>query len=187
MKRIYQLNNVAKVLSRSSRVCFFVFATLMSSLLFINNANATHAAGADISYKWISGNTYKVTVSFYRDCAGNAAPTTISISVKSASLGSSFAQVLAKVSGTGQEITFPCGGVTNCNSPGSLISGLQRYEYSGNVTLPGPATDWVFGYQICCRNCNISTIVHPSPCNSLNTDPQLYVEATLNSVIAPTN
>ena len=54
---------------------------LISSILFIypfNDVFATHAAGMDISFECVARNStsdfYKITVSFYRDCNGTAAP-----------------------------------------------------------------------------------------------------------------
>lgn len=185
MKRFSAFNPVSRVMPQARKAALwlgFVFALLAFAS---NRANATHAAGADISYKWISGNTYEITVAFYRFCSGVPAPTTVSVNVRSASSGVNFPKVLAKIPGTGLEITYPCGGSTNCN--GGSILGIQQYVYRGQVVLPNPATDWVFSYQICCRNCEITTIQHPTPCNTTNTDPQLYVEAKLNSVEAPEN
>jgi hypothetical protein len=74
---------------------------------------ATHAAGADIAYQWISGNTYQVTCTFYRDCGGVNAPNTVTLRVRSASLNVNFTQTLQRLNPTGQEITFSCTGITN--------------------------------------------------------------------------
>src|SRR3989304_2709163 len=46
---------------------------------------ASHAVGADVQYEWITGLNYKVTFSFYRDCAGIGAPSTVSICYQSVS------------------------------------------------------------------------------------------------------
>ena len=142
---------------------------------------ATHASGSDLTYTWVSGNTFKVTVSFFRDCAGVAAPNSITLQARSSSCNRDQSYTLAKVSGTGQEITFPCRTVnTKCTSGSSIYAGYQQYVYEGNVTLPQKCTDWVLSYYVCCRNCAITTL--NNPCND-----NMYVEATLNNVAAPTN
>ena len=186
MKRFYAFRAVrhSQTLNRKGLLLLFL---VVSFLGFLKPATtyATHAAGADISYKWISGNTYEVTCTFFRDCSGVAAPNTVTLRIRSTALGQNFTQTLNRISPTGEEITFSCTGVTNCS--GGSSTGIQRYVYRGNVTLPGQATDWNFSYQVCCRNCSITTIVHPNPCNSSNTTPELYVEATLNNVAAPQN
>lgn len=42
-------------------------AILFFSFLFISNVNATHNAGGYISYEYLSGNSYKISVNFYLD------------------------------------------------------------------------------------------------------------------------
>ena len=41
----------------------------------IAEVRASHAAGGEIIYEWVSGSTYRVTFKFYRDCVGIPAPT----------------------------------------------------------------------------------------------------------------
>ena len=143
---------------------------------------ATHISGADLSYKWISGNTFEVTLTLYRDCSGIAAPSSPVIKYSSASCNKKLTLTLSKVPGTGQEITHPCStSVTKCQ--GGTLAGIQEYQYRATVTLPAQCTDWVFGYDICCRNCAITTL-NFSGCANV---PATYVEATLNNVAAPTN
>lgn len=47
-------------------------------------SKASHAAGADLTYRWLSGNTYEVTAAFYRDCGGINQPTTVTLEYGSA-------------------------------------------------------------------------------------------------------
>ena len=158
--------------------------TLLSFLLVFlpaEHAYATHASGSDLTYTWVSGNTFKVTVSFFRDCAGVAAPTSISLNARSVSCNKNQSFTLAKVAGTGKEISFPCSSIsTKCTNGSSVYSGYQQYEYEANVTLPQKCTDWVLSYYVCCRNCAITTL--NNPCNE-----NMYVQATLNNVAAPSN
>ncbi|MBP9922745.1 MAG: hypothetical protein KBF92_02870, partial [Bacteroidia bacterium] len=52
-----------------------VLVTLIAFLLLVSGkVSASHTMGADLTYECLGGNTYKVTVSFYRDCIGIAAP-----------------------------------------------------------------------------------------------------------------
>lgn len=148
------------------------------------SASATHISGADITYKWISGNTYQLSLTLYRDCAGIAAPATAAVTYSSVSCGRNLSINLTKVPGTGQEISHTCStAVTTCS--GGTLAGIQKYEYVGNVTLPANCSDWVFGYAICCRNCAITTLSYsPNNCNGV---PGTYVEATLNNLVVPNN
>ena len=118
----------------------------------------------------------------YRDCSGVTAPNNPSINYSSISCSKNLSVTLTKKLGTGQEITHPCStSVTKCQ--GGTLAGIQEYQYKATVTLPAQCTDWVFGYDICCRNCAITTLNF----NGCANVPATFVEATLNNVAAPTN
>ena len=153
-------------------------------LIYPTKSYSTHIGGADLSYKWISGNTFELRLTLFRDCSGIAAPNSVSINYKSASCGYNLNVILSKIAGTGNEITKPCDStITNCN--GGSSPGIQKYEYSANVTLPSKCSDWVFGYSICCRNCAITTLYYtPNNCSGV---PATYIEATLNNLVTPDN
>lgn len=140
---------------------------------------ATHAQGADISYQCIGGSQYQITVSFYRDCAGAAAPGSVTVNVSSASCGQNFNITLTPVPGTGQEVTSICAAMTT-TCQGGVYPGVREYKYSANVNLPAACTDWVFGFSLCCRNNAISNIVNPGSDN-------IYVEAHLDNLNYPCN
>ncbi len=174
---MFQLSTFSN--SKIAKLAFFVSIIFLSLISF--NANATHSAGADLQYTWISGNTFRVTVSFYRDCAGVAAPTSITLNAKSTSCSKNQNYTLALDTSSGKEITFPCRSViTKCVSSTSTYSGYQLYRYTSNVTLPSKCNDWVMSFYVCCRNCAITTL--NSPCSA-----NMYIEATLNNLAAPTN
>ncbi len=63
----------------------FVFLVQFPNALF-----ATHVQGGDITFKCLGGNQYRVTMSLYRDCAGVAAPTSITVNVSSASCAENY-------------------------------------------------------------------------------------------------
>src|SRR6185295_11155748 len=99
-----------------------------------------------------------------------------------------FNATINKIAGTGQEISFPCSSaVTTCTNPASANAGFQKYAYQGTVTLPVRCSDWVFSYQVCCRNCAITTMTQPSPCNTNTVTTNIYVEATLNNLAVDNN
>ncbi|MBL0256823.1 MAG: hypothetical protein IPQ03_04520 [Bacteroidetes bacterium] len=91
---------------------------------------ATHISGADITYTWVSGNTYTLDLTLYRDCSGIAAPNNVSVSYSSATCGYNLSVTLNKIPGTGQEITHPCtAGLTTCTggtSPGFRNMNIQE-------------------------------------------------------------
>lgn len=139
---------------------------------------ATHDAGADLTYTCIGGNDYLITLTFYRDCSGVTEPTTAEIDFTSSCTGA-FSVVLNKVPPTtGVEVTPVCPGqITTCQSGGTLY-GLTRFIYQGQVTLT-PCADWTISYSLCCRNYS-NTIDDPE-------GAYLYIQAQLNNLAAPCN
>jgi len=157
---------------------------LLTSLFLIVSASelfATHAAGSDIKYRCLGGLQYEVEVTFYRDCGGVAEPSNITVSVKSSSGSQNLILTANKILGSGDEITVPCAS-SNSTCNGGSTTGIRKFVYVGSITLPSAQTDWTFSYNVCCRNCAITTINNPCASNSV-----LYVEAKLNNVLAPCN
>lgn len=143
---------------------------------------ATHLAGSDISYTCLGGNTYRVELTFYRDCAGSPAPLGVGIEFRSASCNQYFTDTLLRVVGTGGEITYPCATqVTSCEDSTSSIPGIQQFKFSGIISLPMQCADWVISWSYCCRNCDITTMVQQSPCVS-GSNPGMYIQATLDNL-----
>jgi len=143
----------------------FVFAT--------GSALASHSQGADLTYQCLGGNQYRVTLSFYRDCAGVAAPNAAIITISSVSCGQNFTINLNPLPGTGQEVSPICQSATT-ECAGGLLPGVQEYIYTNTVTLPANCSDWVLSYDLCCRNTAINTIFDPGNQN-------IHVEATLDN------
>jgi gliding motility-associated-like protein len=157
-----------------------VFFWISFILLFIqsqNEAFASHAQSADLTYKCLGGSQYQISLSFYRDCAGVAAPTTVSINVASASCAQNLNVTLNQIPGTGIEVSPICASLTTTCS-GGVYPGVQQYKYTGIVTLPAACTDWVFSFSLCCRNASIGTILTPSSDN-------IYIEAHLDNLDFP--
>ncbi len=151
-------------------MAFFVCCT--------ENLQASHSMGSDLTYRCLGGNTYEITLSFYRDCVGVPADGFANI-ILSSSCYPAFSTTIYPITGTGNEISPLCPSQTSTCS-GGTFTGVQEYIYRGIVNLPGPCTDWTFGYNLCCRNNAITNINIPG-------GTQMYVFATLNNVAAPCN
>ncbi len=153
---------------------------ITTALLFkTGHAHASHAQGADISYQCLGGSSYQITVSFYRDCAGVAAPASVTVNSSSASCAQNFNTTLFPVVATGQEVTSICPSMTT-TCTGGTYPGVQEYKYRGTINLPASCTDWIFSFTLCCRNGAISTINAPGSEN-------IYVEARLDNLNYPCN
>ncbi|HRH67362.1 MAG TPA: PKD domain-containing protein, partial [Bacteroidia bacterium] len=158
---------------------FLVIIGLVLSLFSANYVRASHTMGADLTYECLGGNTYRITLSFYRDCIGIAAPANPFVTINSASCGQSLGITCYPRPGTGQEVTPACStSVTTCN--GGSFTGIQEWVYDGIVTLPANCADWVFSYSLCCRNAAITTITTPG-------SSTFYIYATLNNLVASCN
>ena len=152
----------------------FWIAILFVSLLFNQDVFATHAQSADITYQCIGANQYQISVSFYRDCAGVAAPNSIIINTTSASCAQNFNTTINQIPGTGIDVTPVCNTiVTQCN--GGNTPGVEEYIFRGIINLPNQCNDWIFSFSLCCRNNAINTINNPG-------NENIYVEALLNNL-----
>jgi len=151
----------------------------MSLVLISKDAYSTHAQSADITYTCVGGNTYNVRLAFYRDCAGVAAPNTVSINVASVSCGQNFNVNMNRIPNTGIDVTPICPTMTS-QCAGGNYPGVQEWVYQGNITLPAQCIDWVLSFNLCCRNNAISTINNPGGDN-------IYVEARINNLMFTCN
>lgn len=137
-----------------------------------NEAKASHAVGADLSYECLGNNQYRITLTFYRDCAGISYPSSASVSIRSNSCNRSFSQTLSR-QGSPTILQTVCGSQsTTCN--GGSFPGIQQVTYSAVVTMPAQCNDWIISYSLCCRNSAIDNLSSPGSQN-------LYVEALLNN------
>jgi gliding motility-associated-like protein len=160
-----------------------IYSLLWISAILLNSSSsyATHSAGAELSYIHLGGLDYEITATFYRDCDGINEPSSVMINYQSNSCGYMRTVSAYKVPGGGQDVTSPCSSALSACQGGSLI-GITKWEYKAVITLPAACYDWRFSYRVCCRNCSITTIHNPCQAGS-----ELYVEATLDNVNAPSN
>lgn len=156
---------------------YFVAITLFICAFLPQVSFASHAVGADIGYTCLGNNQYRVRLTFYRDCAGINAPSSVSINARSASCGRNLTFTAGRTSVT--ELVTRCASqqnTTRCR--GGNNPGFEEHVYEGVITLPAQCTDWVFSYGICCRNSAITNLSSPG-------SRDLYVEARLNNTITP--
>jgi len=142
--------------------------------------HASRIMGADISYQWISGNTFQVNLSVYRDCSSeNPLPNRQKVYFSSFSCRPTQDSISMLLTGNPIDVTPLCNREpSNCS--GGNNPGIQRYRYQGTVNLPLRCSDWVFYFRQCNRSAVIGTLVNPQ-------NNCLYIEATLNNVWAQNN
>jgi hypothetical protein len=148
---------------------------LLVAIFGIKSTNASHMAGADLTYVYQGNNTYLVTFTLYRDCAGISVSTTEVLSISSYLCGITLPSVtMNQVPGPPGVISSSCTGTSICN--GGTEPGIEVYTYTGLVTLPQGCPDWQFTASECCRNNAISTLQNGA-------SESLYIEAYLNNTL----
>lgn len=163
----------------STRTYLRLLLSILAFMYASTESYASHAQSADLTYTCLGGNQYQINLSFYRDCAGVAAPNNVNITISSASCNQNFNATLNRIANTGNDVTPICANMlTLCN--GGNNPGVQEWKYSGIITLPMQCVDWTFGFQLCCRNNAINTINNPG-------GEDIYVEARLDNENFPCN
>lgn len=156
-----------------------VFGLIFFNFFITNDLYASHAVGIDLDYSCLGGNQYRFRLNFYRDCDGVSAPSSVNISIRSASCGITSSVSLSRTSS--MEVSPVCLsqlGNTTCN--GGSLPGIEQYIYEGNFTFPQQCNDWVISYSLCCRNNAITNLGSPGSQN-------IYVEATLDNTLPVCN
>jgi hypothetical protein len=123
---------------------------------------ATHAAGGEIVYQWLSDSTYRFYFYVYRDCSGIEVQDTVSLCFKNTcNPTASFSVLLNKAPGANGVADQTCAQYkTNCDSMASTINGFAKWVYSGVVTMPAQCNAWKVSGWISSRNTNHNTTLY---------------------------
>lgn len=152
-----------------------LLTAILAFMAFALPASASHLAGGDIQYEYVSSSngqhTYKIYVRLYRDASGITMPTSIVVSACAAQYPTSSVTCTQQPgSGNVAPTLFDCVAQTNAGVT------IEVYYYEGTITLPGNAPDWVFAWNSCCRNPAVDNITNPS-------SQGFYIEAKLNNTL----
>lgn len=156
-------------------------------LLAASEVQATHAVGGELTFTCAGTNQYLVTLKFYRDCNGVAAPTNCnngrSFNVRSANCNANFNLCFNLQSV--QVITPICPTEIDRCTSASGVYGLEEYTFTRLVDLSAYAgctnsNDWVISWDLCCRNNAITSLQNPG-------NQTLYLSTALNNTVAPCN
>ncbi len=153
--------------------------TIFALFLLSFNANATHFAGGEIWYNYISGNIYDVHVRLYRDCNPGNAGMGPTIGVSRKSVLNNITQSFTFSLDTNYLIVNTC--TPNwCQSPNSTMPGFEVWEYSYQDTITIAAPDWEYSWTSCCRNAAINNLLNPM-------SSSIFLFTTLNNLNTPFN
>jgi hypothetical protein len=161
---------------------YLVLTKLLFITLFLLSigqvAQASHAVGADLTYTCIGNNTYEVTLRFYRDCGGVAAPSNPTISISGSSSCASVTSSASLSFISSQEVSQVCAG-TQTSCAGGSVQGTQESIYRGQIQLPSGCDSYTISFTECDRNSAITNLVVNNTC--------IYVESVINTALAPCN
>lgn len=114
--------------------------TLLFALIACTRTYATHIFGGELLYEYVSGNTYRVTLTIYGDCSGNAFPTLNNSSPRVYLEDDAFtlSTITLYQQGPGIEVSPVCPDEINntkCKSMSKTLPGVMKYVYSNTVDI----------------------------------------------------
>lgn len=159
-----------------SRAFIFIICTLS---IVSEKVMASHAAGGELLYEWLYGDTYRVVFKFYRDCTGVNEPGNQPLCIYNPCNNTTVTTSMRKtilISGgrpNGSQVDYGCPDYKNtCEDFNSTIPGYREWWYEDTVTLSGKCNLWKFSTNVFARNGS----------NNISAGP-FFVEATLNNTI----
>ncbi|MCX6291868.1 MAG: gliding motility-associated C-terminal domain-containing protein [Bacteroidetes bacterium] len=121
-----------------------------------NGVSATHIVGGDIAVKWMTGNDFEVTLTFFRDCSPTSADFDAMVEVGiydkvSNVMALSFTMPLIS------RDTLQLG--DSCFTPQNLC--VEKGIFQTVLTIPPNPDGYYIAWQRCCRNFIILNIQNP--------------------------
>lgn len=159
-------------------------AIVLLMLLTSINTKANVAAG-ELTYEWVSGNTYRVLYKGYFYCTGAPIPSFVNLCVTNTCNSVSKYHALNAITGNIPTTNMPNGSIvpigcnkdiTTCDNVSSTTPGFREFWYAKEITLDTVCNDWQFILTINSRR-EFDNIVSSNQ----------HLRATLNNVIASGN
>ncbi|HYG16427.1 MAG TPA: hypothetical protein VEC12_11790, partial [Bacteroidia bacterium] len=150
---------------------------ILSSIITVTTARASHVMGSDITYKCLGNGKYEVTVTVYRDCNGvtlSNSPISARCATGAGAATFSIPEVSVRdITGIDQRCT------TQSRCSGSYTYGIEEHVFKGVIDLSAlNCCEIILSWEQCCRNGAITT-------GAANAN--FYTEARLNKCINPCN
>lgn len=166
-------------LNQTKRMFFVSRLSLVIFLAFVSTFSFAQMAGGEISYKCLSKDNYKVSVTIYAKCPVNSLPSRIDISYYSPSENANKLGTNLFPEGSTDTILACVGQISKCNGGlGETSDALIKRTYSGTISLPRQKADWVVETQ---------TVVRTT-LNTLSTNQDfMYLAASINNTVAVCN
>jgi gliding motility-associated-like protein len=134
------------------------YLIILVLLCFVKNVNASHIVGGDMYYDCLGGNSYRITLTLYRDCLSDGAefdpnvPVTI-FNGLNAQIGKFY-------------IPFPGSSIIDAvlDNPCITVPAdicVEQATYQQVVELPPSTTGYTLSYQRCCRGPAVVNLFMP--------------------------
>lgn len=147
---------------------------------FIPSSHASHIMAGDLTYRFLGGMNYELTLKLYRDCNGVDLASTASVRLRSSCYRDTSA-TLTLLNGSGNILPLICPAQqSNSACLGGNLLGVKEYIYQDTISLPISCEDWRFSWTSCCRNAAISNLSNPYT-------HSFYLEAFLNHELSRGN
>jgi len=135
------------------KLLLYIFALFLTSAGY-----AAHIVGGFVSYRFISGTTYEITLTVYRDCSSTTQfddPASVGM------FQSNNNALIQTLSFTNPVVTTIQPPLDNpCLVPPGNVC-VEQGVYKTTVTLPSATQSYSFYYERCCRNNTISNVFNP--------------------------
>ena len=142
-----------------------------------NQVQATHAAGAEITYRCLGGDTFELTYKFYRDCGGVGAPSAAAINRTTGGGNRTFISCTNGGTKTPSwtktsvnDVTPICQTSKSECEAGGTVPGIEEHVFTDTLILNPQCNNWTIGVRVNARNA--STNINAG---------QLYVETAIFS------
>ncbi|MBS1645415.1 MAG: gliding motility-associated C-terminal domain-containing protein [Bacteroidetes bacterium] len=160
---------------------------IVLGLIVSKTGQASHFYGADLNYTWVSGYTYRVTLTVFGDCGGAAfsALNGSTAELRIYNGATLFKKDTLFQQGSGFEVTPVCpaqANNTNCKSVTNTIPGVKRYIYAKDIVLNDTSSNWKFQFY---GNMSGSAAGRSNSITNINTGTTTVLEAKLNNSLAP--
>ncbi len=157
-----------------------ILALFFFSFFPAKYAQACHYLGARMTYTYLGGTTYKITLVLYSDCVAMVVPNTLYIKGECQTNSNyNFNNIaLNLVSSESHEITPLCSGATTYCNGGSNF-GIKEFIYEGNINALNAALCGSWRISLQSNLCRLPSDNIVSSTNSLYNS--LYVETTFDN------
>jgi PKD repeat protein len=135
------------------------YRCVLTILLLISfKASATHIVGGDLTYEYLSANTYRVKLTIYRDCFNGRAPYDNPAHLGIFDSNNTLLQVVDLTFKGSQPIPIVI--KDPCTTPPANVC-YEVTTYDTVLVLPSIPGGYTLAYQRCCRNMTIVNIIAP--------------------------